>query len=382
MARPDRSDTRVFLQRTALTIGLLLLAAAATALLVRFPEIPLLIFGATVGAVLLDGLARPLVNRTHLPRSWAVGVVSAALLAALSIGIWTLGPGLVDQMARLVDGARGPAEDLVEDLAASGWLSSGDEPAGEQHRQALIATLEPIASSARSMGAALTSAASGIAIVSVLAFFLAMQADLYTHGCSLLVPKQHRARLGEVADAALRALRWWLVGRVAAMTAVGLLSFVGLLALEIPLAGALALLAGLLSFVPYLGPVLSGVPAVLVGFGHGGFEAAAWVAGLYLAVQAIENNFITPFIQFRAVSLPPAVLIGSQLAMGILFGLLGLLLAAPIAVVAVVLVQMLYVQDVVGVRVEVLAERNGRRGRGRKPEGGGAAVPPAAAGQE
>ncbi|MBW3599182.1 MAG: AI-2E family transporter, partial [Planctomycetes bacterium] len=119
--------------------------------------------------------------------------------------------------------------------------------------------------------------------------------------------------------------------RLASMAVVGVLTAVGLLVLGVPLALGLAILAALLSFVPFLGPVVSAVPAVLVAFVESP-TLALWVVGLYGAVQLVETYLVTPFIQQRAVSLPPSALLAAQILMGIMGGILGILLATPLAV--------------------------------------------------
>src|SRR5690606_31896700 len=98
-------------------------------------------------------------------------------------------------------------------------------------------------------------------------------------------------------------------------------------------------------FVPYIGPVAAAVPAVLIGLAQSPVQAL-YVVIVYVIVQTLEGNFITPFIQERAVALPPAALLVGQVLMGVVFGLVGVLLATPLAVVAILLVQMLYIRQV------------------------------------
>jgi len=134
---------------------------------------------------------------------------------------------------------------------------------------------------------------------------------------------------------------------------VGLLTTVALLVAGVPLPLVLGLLAGLFSFVPCVGPVVAAVPALLVAAGEG-TSLALVTAAIYLGVQGIENNLITPLIQHRAVSLPPAALLAAQLLGGVMFGILGVLLATPLAVAAIIVVQLVYVEDVLGDSATVL----------------------------
>jgi len=122
---------------------------------------------------------------------------------------------------------------------------------------------------------------------------------------------------------------------------IGTLTYIGLLILGVPIPFVLALFAGLAGFLPYLGPIIGAFPMVLVAGGDS-IDLAIWVLGLYVVIQFLESYLLTPLIQARAVSLPPAVVILSQLVAGALFGLIGLALATPLAAAAVVPLRHLY----------------------------------------
>jgi predicted PurR-regulated permease PerM len=138
------------------------------------------------------------------------------------------------------------------------------------------------------------------------------------------------------------------------MVEVGVLIWVGLWLLGVPAAAALAFLAMMLGFIPNIGPIISAVPAILAGEIQGGLMMAVYVALLYLVVQAFDGYLVTPLVQQETVSLPPALTLTVQLIMGFSFGILGLLLAVPLAVVALVLVQMLYIKDILGEHVNLV----------------------------
>jgi predicted PurR-regulated permease PerM len=144
-------------------------------------------------------------------------------------------------------------------------------------------------------------------------------------------------------------LWWWLLGRVASMTFIGVVTGIGLWLLDVPLAFVLGLLASLLSFIPNIGPILSAIPAILLAW-VAGPEKALWVTGLYVGVQVVESFVLDPFIDRKTVYLPPAFTVFAQLVLALLGGLLGVALATPLAAAMVVLVAMLYVQDVLGRR--------------------------------
>ncbi len=139
------------------------------------------------------------------------------------------------------------------------------------------------------------------------------------------------------------------------MSVVGGLTTLGLWIAGVPTPLALGLLAAVLSFVPYVGPLLSFVPAVLVAL-MVSLTKGMYVVIVFGIVQMLESYVITPLVQQQAVSLPPVVLVTAQIAMGVLAGATGVLLAAPLAIVVIVLLQMLYVEEVLGDSVRVLGQ--------------------------
>ncbi|HEV7822585.1 MAG TPA: AI-2E family transporter, partial [Burkholderiales bacterium] len=122
---------------------------------------------------------------------------------------------------------------------------------------------------------------------------------------------------------------------------------VGLALLGVPLAFALGLITALLEFVPYVGPITSGILAMLVAFSDS-TQLGLYVLVLYLFIHAIEGYVLSPLIQERAVYLPPAVLLLAQVILGVLAGLPGVMLATPLAATLLVMVRMLYIEDVLG----------------------------------
>jgi predicted PurR-regulated permease PerM len=143
------------------------------------------------------------------------------------------------------------------------------------------------------------------------------------------------------------------------MLVIGLVTMGLLFALRIPAALPLGILAGLLEFIPTVGPTLSAVPAIAMGFIDSP-EKALYVAIGYVGIQFLENHILIPLLMKEGVDLPPALTILAQALMALLFGFLGLLVAVPLLAATVVAVKMLYVQDVVGDGLEVLdAEEDG-----------------------
>jgi len=160
----------------------------------------------------------------------------------------------------------------------------------------------------------------------------------------------------------------WLGGRFGLMLANGGLTALGLWLLGMPLALSLGLLAGLLNFVPNFGPWIAAIPAVLVAFLQSP-QQALYVALLYLALQSVDAYLLTPLVDRRSVELPPVLTITAQVLLGLVFGFIGILLASPLTAAAMILVKMLYVEDVLGDHVTGGGGEPGRETRRGKRTG-------------
>jgi predicted PurR-regulated permease PerM len=139
------------------------------------------------------------------------------------------------------------------------------------------------------------------------------------------------------------------------MTVVGLLTWIGLTIIGVPSALTLALVAAILEFVPFIGPIVAAVPALLLAFAQSP-ETAIWVAILFFGIQQFEGNILEPLVQQRAVSIPPAVLLFAIVAGGLLFGIIGILFAGPLTVVSYVLVKRLYVREALHTKTPIPGE--------------------------
>ncbi|MGN6310598.1 MAG: AI-2E family transporter [Xanthobacteraceae bacterium] len=174
-------------------------------------------------------------------------------------------------------------------------------------------------------------------VVIFLGLLLAAQPKLYRDGILRFVPRQRLPEAAKLIDDIGETLRRWLLGQMATMTTLFLLTWIGLTLIGIPGALVLGFITGLLTFIPNVGAILAGCLIVLASLGSG-WTAIISAFGLYLAVQFLEGNVLTPLIQRHAISIPPATLFAAQIFLGVLFGLWGLALALPlIAVIKVVL---------------------------------------------
>jgi predicted PurR-regulated permease PerM len=343
MDKPERKDTA---QRALVYVGVAVAVVILLVLIWYAIDVVLLAFIGVLLAILLRAPADWLVQRSGMREGWALALVGVVVLALL-VGVGVLfGRGIAVQALQLVDripeivqtirerlqenelGAR-----AVELAESSGLFYGGGEV------QFLGRGLGLIGST--------FGAVANLVIVVFFAVFMAAQPRLYVDGLLFLVARNRRERLRAVLGEIGHVLRRWLVGQALLALAVGLLTGIGLALLGAPFAPALGLLAGLMEFIPYIGPFVAAVPAILVGFAEGP-QLALWIALLFLGIQSLESYVLAPLVQHRAVHLPPAVVLFSQVLMGVIVGALGVAVATPLAAAVMVAISMLYVQDVLG----------------------------------
>lgn len=326
---------RIFVERLLIVVLMIMLLW----LLWQMRSVVILLFGSILFAVILRIIANPIQSRFRLPDSLALFIAVLIVFGILALAIFLFGAEVVRQASVISDAIPAAWESIQQRLAAWGMREPLAE-IEEQFRSNSGGVLSSLGSLAMSIGNALADTI----LLLVGGIFLAARPDLYRTGLIKLVPEEGRGRTAQALNDVWNGLRLWLAGRLAAMVLVGLLTGTGLWLLDVPAALTLGLVAGLLEFIPFIGPVLAAIPAILLALLIDPITAL-WVAGLYLFVQQMEGNVISPIVQHHAVDLPPALLLFSLVAAGLVFGVLGVLLAEPLTVVLFVLVKRLYVRD-------------------------------------
>ena len=276
-----------------------------------------------------------------MPERLAVAVVIVALAIASALAAWLLAAELAAQFEDLGAGLNHVWQRLQTRLRSEDWgrqlLALVSRPQQSTADGGVVARVTAIFSS--SLGALVN-----VLIVLFMGVYIAVNPQWYCRGLIRLIPRAGRAQARGILDAIGHSLRWWLFGRAIGMIVVGVLTTLGLLWLDVPLALGLGVIAAALDFVPIIGPIAAAVPAVLVALGTSS-ALAVYVLLLYLAVQLVEGYVLTPLIEQRSVQLPPALTIGAQVLLGVLTGAVGVLVATPLTAAIVVLVQRLYVED-------------------------------------
>ena len=308
------------------------------------PEVPLLGFAAVLLAVALRLPAEWVAAHTGMRRWVAVLALVGAVVLVLGLGGWLAFDPLAEQANQLIRDLPRSLAVLQERLAET---RLGGVLAERLRPEALAGSAEAMASSAAAAASGTLGALGNAVLVLLMGIYLAISPHAYLRGLRALIhpslDRPFREALAECGE----TLRGWLLGQGFAMVVTGLLTWLGLMLLGVPLAGALAAITALLGFIPYLGPVIAAVPAMLLALTESPM-LVLWVALLFVAIQSIEGNILTPLVQSRAADLPPVLLLLAQVLAGGLFGLLGVALAAPAAAVAMVLVRRGYVEGWLG----------------------------------
>jgi predicted PurR-regulated permease PerM len=332
--------------RKGLEIGLGVTAIVAGAILLWYTAQVLLVFFAAIFlAVFFSGAGRFLEKHTRFTYPTCVAFTLIGLLQLFILVGLLVGPAIASQSTNLADALPKAHQQLLIEINSSPWGAHLIKVL--QH--AMDASKDSNWQNVLKFAGVTLHGFGGLVFALVIAIFLAFQPGLYRTGFLNLFPKTRRKRLGDVLDELGFTLWWWLMGQLVTMTTVGIFIGVGLALLGVPLAGSLGLIAAVLSFIPSLGPLISVIPALMLGFTMSPMMPV-WICLLYLGVQLLEANVITPLVQRKAISLPPAFVLGSELLMGLLLGGAGLAFATPLVAVVLVLVNMLYIEDVLGER--------------------------------
>lgn len=342
MDQAERKDTA---QHALVYVGVAVTVIVLLVLLWYAIDVFLLLFIGVFLAVLLRAPADWLAGRTGWSEGITLSLVVFVLIALLAVGSFFFGKAVVNQSWQLSRQLPQVIEKLRERLSQTALGERMVEATeGATERSSPEADMKFVGGGLRLIGSTFAALGSFV-VVMFLAIFLAWEPRAYANGLVHLFPKRRRQRMREVLGATGHMLKRWLVGQTILMALVAFMTGTGLMLLGAPFALPLALLAGLLEFVPYVGPIVAAVPAVLVGFSESP-QLALWIALLYLGVQSVESYVLTPLIQHRAVYLPPALILFSQVVLGVTAGPLGIIVATPLAASALVAVNMLYVEDV------------------------------------
>jgi predicted PurR-regulated permease PerM len=351
----DEKSNENFTGRVLIICAVVTLLVLSVWAVIYVFDVVLLLFGAILLAIFLHGLADIVRRYARFSEGKSVLLVSAVLVLVLGLSVWLLAPSVAEQVKNLREELPVSAQKTSAYISNYNWgrliieqMPSTDEIMEKIDASAFLSRIGGYFSTTLGV-------LTNFFLMILLAIYLASEPKLYVRGFTKLFPQNKRKRAREILMEIGETLQWWLVGKGASMLFIGVLTWIGLYFIGVPLSLTLGLIAGLFSFVPNFGPILSAVPAILLAFIDSPTKAL-YVLILFVVVQLIESNLVTPLIERRTVELPPVLTVSSQLALSILIGGAGLILATPLLAVVMVLVQTIYIQDILGDTTENLPE--------------------------
>jgi len=338
----ERQADLTFVRRLFYVVAVAALVGSIYAL----SDVLLLLFGAILMAITLHAIAEPLHAWFGLGRRWAMLLGGVAVLVLLTAGAFYFGPDLLAQMRSVAS----TLPEAANRLAALLGLGSVADLLKDGTTASAIGGL---ASRVISWSTTIAGALGSLLLIVFGGIYLALDPQLYRNGLIKLAPPGIQSNIGVTLDEAGQALKQWLKGQALAMLMVGVCTGLGLWLVGVPSAFALGVIAALAEFVPIIGPILAAIPALLIASSQG-VQTVGLALAVVVVVQQVESNLITPLIADRMVSIAPAFGLFAIIAMGVVFGPLGLLLGFPLVVVVSVAVRRLYVHDTLGRPVDTV----------------------------
>jgi len=344
-----------FVRKILIVIGLIVLAL----MLWKLSDVLLLAFGAVLVAIILNASADALVRYLRVPERWSLMIAGLVIFVAfVALGI-LFGTQVRTQFSNVVERLPFAVDNFAKNLGLGAVSDDISEMMTNAPAGGLAARLAGI-------GGAILNGLGNFLLVVIAGVYIAADPRLYARGLVKLFPKRHHERVEESLDASGQVLRLWLVSQLIAMACVAVLSTTAYWLIGLPSPIGLGLIAGIMDFIPFLGPILGALPAVLIAFTVSG-DAALWTVLAVLAIQQIEGNVIQPLVARSVISIPPAMALFAILVGSILFGTLGLIFGFPLAIVAYVLVKKLYVRETLGEKTEVPGEAESDKPKAASP---------------
>ena len=352
---------------TLVVIGVLI----TTTFLFFIRDALLIAFAGVIFAVILSGLAGIIRRYIPISRGWSIASVGVIIIVLITSFGFIFGPQIVTEFNQLTEKLPQQISELQEKI--SEWplgdelMNDGNENGRDGEQEEIEDQEENGSDNDMPDGAGGMAFQVGVTIVDVIATFgliliigiyFVIDPDTYKKGIGLFFTKKRANRINEALETSGNALWSWLKGQFIIMIFIGIAVTIGLMIIGVPLALVLGIIAGLSEFIPIIGPWIGAVPGILLAFSVDG-QTALYTAIFYVVIQQIESNILSPLIQQHMVHIPPAVVILSVVAFGLVFGIAGIILATPLAVIAMVLVGMFYVQDVLGKDVKIPGQDEG-----------------------
>ena len=336
MSTLPKNDQHEFKSKVWAAVGILSFVVISLWIFARTFNVLLLVLTGALIAIFFHGLSGLLKKYTGIKRgSVVLSILITVILLVLFF--WLAGYSVQQQVNELSATLPAAIENVKQQLDNNALGKKiTDQASSAETRQKLSGLMQTFFKSTFGV-------LGDLYVVIIIGIFFTAGYRTYLNGFIALFPNDKKQKTRDIIEKSGDTLKKWLKGQLFAMLLVATLTAIGLFILGVPMALTLALIAGILNFIPNFGPLIAIIPAALIAFMQGP-ATALFVIGLYIVVQILESSIITPQIQKKMINMPPALIIIAQLVMGIFAGVLGLVLATPIVAVVIVLINELYVK--------------------------------------
>ncbi len=330
-------DTLSYSKKVWIAAGIVGLLVILLLLFKALFSVLLLTLAGVLFAVYFHGCASFFKKYLHLSAGWSLALSITINIVLLVVFFWFVGArlqqqisSLTDTLPKTIDNAKAYLQKSAVGSKALDYLNSSG------NSEKTMSIVKKFFSSSFGI-------LSDIYIILLLGMFFIASPFTYKKGIVHLLPPGAKDKGAELLDEIHNVLKNWIKGQLFGFMFIAVLTGLGLWVIGMPLILTLALIAGLLNFVPNFGPIIALVPAGLIGLMQG-TTTAILVLCLYTLIQAVQSAVTQPLIQQKMVSIPPALIIFGQVAMGLLGGFWGVLLATPVIAIIMTLVNKLYVE--------------------------------------
>lgn len=355
-ARPDsdsdENPTHSFLKKVLIAVAV----AATITLLVLFigyaVNILLLVFVGILLGIVFRSLRDIFSGFTGLPSTPSLGIVVVILLAMIVGSGYLLAPRVYEQASMMYEQVPREWNNIKQQIWQYEW---GKEVARENpDAKDFLENESDSAEEDNDMTRGildLFSVTAGVVastvLVIVIAIYIAAEPEVYTSGFLRLFPLDKRLLVVNIMDETALTIQWWLVGQLISMLILGTITTLGLWLMGMPYSLVLGIFTALMTFIPNLGPILAGIPTLLVALTVTP-TMAFYVAVFYIIIQSLEGYFITPMIHREAINVPPVLIITIQFLLYYLIGIIGVFVAMPLVACIMILIQRVYVEEILG----------------------------------
>lgn len=312
-------------------------------------NVVLIVVGSILIALLLDVLSEPFVRWAKAPRKAALVISGLIVISVFGAAGYLFGTHVGAELRDIFNRA-----DAGTNALSVGLQNSDLGKLVLARVQNGVLSIASLVSSAFSVSASFIES---VLVTLIAGFYFAAEPTVYRFGLSNLFPQRSRDRVNETIDDLAVALRLWLIGQLIQMALIGALCALAVWLIGLPSPLGLGLIAAVAEFIPFLGPIIAAVPALLVATASG-FDAAMLTLVAYLIIHQIESDIISPLMQRRMVYIPPAVMLLGIVAISSVFGIAALIFAAPLVVIVFVAIEKLYVRDTLGDEVALPGEHS------------------------